>query len=89
MPERNQHEPAGFNAEQLFEYLSKFSPAERQGMEVYIRVAPEGSPLNIKTLDYVQESTYSFFGHPVPCLVLNDERFAPAAPDEEAEETAQ
>lgn len=73
----NQHIGAGFNAQQLFEYLATFSVEDRRERAIYIRVGERGSALNVRTLDFVEDSETSFFGIKVPCLVLNDERFSP------------
>lgn len=73
---------AGFNAQELFEFLQEFSEQERTTTALYIRTAPEGTPFNVSTLDYVEECDMGFFGIPLPCLILNINRFSPENPED-------
>jgi hypothetical protein len=74
----------GLDAQQLFEFLQKFTPEQRAEAKVFIRVAPEGIAFNIKTCDEIVPETYGFFGKSIPCLILHTEQFAP--PEQEDEE---
>ncbi len=74
---RNRHEPAGFNAQQLFEFLSQFTPEERADRLIYFRIAPVGLAFNITTIDYVEDSTCVFFGQTDKCLIFNPEEYSP------------
>jgi hypothetical protein len=80
----NKHIGAGFNAQQLFEYLSKFTPEERKAKEIFIRIAPENSSaVNVQSMDYIENSSYGFFGEDIPCLIFNTSNFAPKQDDDD------
>lgn len=76
----------GLSAQQMFEFLSQFTPEQRADIKMYIRVAPEGHAFNIKTCDEIVPETYGFFGMSLPCLIMHTEQFAPPEPDDEDEE---
>ena len=76
------HLPSGFNGQQLFEYLEQFTPEERKKRDVFIRVAEKNIHFNVKTLDYIEDSTYGFFNVEIPCFVLNHEVFSPVNPED-------
>ena len=73
----DEHISKGFNAEELFQYLSRLTPEARKARPVFIRVGPKGEAMNVKTLDLVEDATHGFFGVAIPCIILADERFAP------------
>lgn len=73
----DEHIAKGFNAEELFQYLSRLTPEARKARPVFVRVGPKGEVRNLKTLDLVEDGTFSFAGAECPCIVLADERFAP------------
>jgi hypothetical protein len=73
----NKHVREGFNALQLLEYLSKFSKEELEARTVFIRIAEKGKVFNVKSLDYIEDSTFGFFGKSIPCFVLNESSFVP------------
>jgi hypothetical protein len=62
------------NAQELFLVLEGMTPEEREGLDLFIQQGRSGSGLNMETADQVALSTYFFFGKPVPCLMIRNER---------------
>lgn len=78
---------AGLHAQEMFEYLSQFTDEERKEMQLFIRTAPPDSGrVNIRTIDFAEETTYGFFGMGLPCIVCCTEDYAPPDPDDEDDE---
>lgn len=81
MIERTVLNHGGLSAQELYDFLGKFTQKEREENQIFLRTAPENCDgmfghRNLDSIDEATETTYGFFGESVSCIVLHTEHFA-------------
>ena len=83
MIERTVLNNAGLSAQELYEFLGKFTQEEREENQIFLRTDIEGRGPNVKVIEEAIESTYGFFGVSVPCIILHTDQFATKEDEDE------